>query len=71
VHHATISMPAFNSPDLGSIPDPQLILQLSQQSLEPAGMSTRFHPHTHAHPLRPEIPGRAGDDRICWSCWID
>src|SRR5579864_6407410 len=31
----------------GCVADPQLKLQLVQQTLEPAGMPTGFHAHTH------------------------
>src|ERR1700674_2018458 len=41
--------------DLRCISDPQLKMQLRQQSLKPARVSTRFHSHAHLHPLRPEI----------------
>src|SRR6202158_2637556 len=30
-------------------------MQLRQQSLKPARVPTRFHPHPHLHPLRREI----------------
>src|ERR1700730_7160600 len=33
--------------DLGSVADPELKLQLRQQSLEPARVPTGFHPHAH------------------------
>jgi hypothetical protein len=35
----------------GSVADPQLKLQLVQQTLEPARMSTGFHAHTHGHAM--------------------
>ena len=43
------------APDLGCISDPQLKLQFREQSFEPAGMSTGFHPYTHLGSLRREI----------------
>jgi len=33
----------------GCVADPQLTLQLFQQTLEPARMPTGFHAHTHSH----------------------
>jgi len=33
--------------DLGCVSNPQLELQLGQQSLKPSRMSTGFHAHTH------------------------
>jgi hypothetical protein len=35
--------------DLRRISDPQLKVQLRQQSLKPARVPTRFHPHAHIH----------------------
>ena len=35
--------------DRGGIADPQLKLQLDQQTLEPARMATSLHAHTHCH----------------------
>ena len=40
---------------LGCVSDPQLQLQLSQQSFEPARVPTGFHSHTHLLALRREI----------------
>src|SRR2546422_932501 len=34
-------------PDLRCVPDPQLKVQLPQQSFKPARMSTGFHAHAH------------------------
>ena len=42
--------------DLGGISDPQLKLQLRQQSLKPARVPTGFHPHAHLHSLCRESP---------------
>src|SRR5258708_10911630 len=41
--------------DLGCVPDPQLKLQLGEQSFKPARMPARFHAHTHLHPLCRQI----------------
>jgi hypothetical protein len=41
--------------DLRRISDPQLNLQLRQQSLKPARMPTGFHAHTDLHPLGRQI----------------
>src|ERR1035437_4947092 len=41
--------------DLGGVSDPQLKLQLGEQSFKPARMPARFHPHTHLHPLCREL----------------
>src|ERR1039457_5161435 len=41
--------------DHGGVPDPQLELQLRQQSLKPACMPAGFHPHAHLHSQRREI----------------
>ena len=41
--------------DLGGISDPQLEVQLRQQSFKPACMPTGFHPHAHLHSLGREI----------------
>src|SRR6266404_6449721 len=47
---------AFALPgDLGGVPDPQLKAQFRQQSLEPARMSTGFHPHPHLLSLGREL----------------
>ena len=35
--------------DLGRIPDPQLELQVTQQTLEPARVPAGFHPHSHGY----------------------
>ena len=35
--------------DFGRIPDPQLELQLVQQTLEPARVPAGFHPHSHGY----------------------
>jgi hypothetical protein len=37
--------------DLGCVSDPQLKLQLGEQSFKPPRMPARFHSHTHLHPL--------------------
>jgi hypothetical protein len=37
--------------NLSSVADPQLELQAVKQTLEPAGMSAGFHPHTHPSSL--------------------
>jgi len=42
--------------DLRCVPDPQLEVQLRQQSLKPAPMPAGFHPHTYFHSLRRQIP---------------
>ena len=34
-------------PNLGRVPDPQLVSQLPQQPLEPARRPAGFHPHSH------------------------
>ena len=41
--------------DLGCVSDPQLKLQLTEQSFKPACMPTGFHPHAHFHPLDRQI----------------
>jgi hypothetical protein len=41
--------------DLGGIPDPQLELQLRQQSLKPPCLPARFHSDTHPHTTRGKI----------------
>jgi hypothetical protein len=41
--------------DLGRIPNPQLKLQLRQQSFKPENMPARFHPDTHFQFLRSQI----------------
>jgi hypothetical protein len=41
--------------DLGGVPDPQLKLQLGEQSFKPASVPTRFHPHAYLHSLRRQI----------------
>ena len=35
--------------DLRRVAHPQLVLQLCQQALEPAGIAGGFHPHAHLH----------------------
>jgi hypothetical protein len=40
---------------LRCVPDPQLTLQLGQQSFEPAGVSAGFHAHAYLHSLGREI----------------
>jgi hypothetical protein len=47
----TFALPA----DLGGIPDPQLNVQLRQQSFKPARLSTGFHSHAHLYSLGREI----------------
>ena len=42
--------------DLGGVPDPQLKLQFRKPSFKPAGMPTRFHPHTNRHCPCRQIP---------------
>src|SRR5450631_2074902 len=47
---------AFALPgDLGGVPDPQLTLQLGEQSFKPARMPARLHPHAHLYPLCRQI----------------
>src|ERR1017187_709690 len=41
--------------DHGRVPDPQLEVQLRQQSFKPARMPAGFHPYTHLHSLGREI----------------
>src|SRR5882724_2830341 len=41
--------------DLGRVPDPQLKLQLPEQSFKPASLPTGFHPDTHAQQPGGEI----------------
>ena len=41
--------------DLGGVPDPQLDVQLCQQSFKPACVSTGFHPHAHFHSLGRQV----------------
>jgi hypothetical protein len=42
--------------DLGGIPDPQLKLQLRQQTLKPAGVPAGFHSYTHRPTTRLQFP---------------
>src|SRR5258708_38807994 len=48
-------LPSPPRTDLGSVPDPQLKLQLGEQSFKPPRMPARFHSHTHLHPLCRQI----------------
>src|SRR5207237_8852702 len=41
--------------DLGRVPDPQLKVELCQQSLKPACVATGFHPYTHLQSLGCEL----------------
>src|SRR5262249_15410122 len=41
--------------NLRRVADPQLKVQLRQQSFKPACMSTGFHPHSHLHCLRRQL----------------
>src|SRR5215470_5523185 len=41
--------------NLRCVADPQLKVQLRQQSFKPACMSTGFHPHSHLHSLRRQV----------------
>ena len=53
----TIRLPLGYSPgsDLGRVSDPQLEVQLRQQSFKPARMPTGFHLHAHPYSLGSEI----------------
>src|SRR3984957_12358201 len=42
--------------DLRGVPDPHFEIQLRQQSLEPAGIAGRFHPHLHLDSSQLQIP---------------
>src|SRR6202051_4515126 len=47
---------AFALPsDLSGVSDPQLEVKFAQQSLEPASMPARLHPHAHLHSLCRQI----------------
>src|ERR1022692_49915 len=48
-------MPSSACTNLGCVSDPQLKLQLRQQSFEPTCVPAGFHPHTHLHALGREI----------------
>src|SRR5664280_3601118 len=41
--------------DLGGVSDPQLKLQLGEQSFKPARMPARLHPHAHLYSLGRQI----------------
>jgi hypothetical protein len=41
---------------MANVPDPQLKLQIPQQTLKPASVPARFHPHPHAQTACLHLP---------------